>query len=88
MIRRGGSVSKWGLWKGTWEGWRGKGEALGPFIFKERWILDVNFIVFIIVKSYEVEVNEALYALLCYLVLIKNCIVQDVPWLHKTSLHS
>lgn len=81
-------MSKWGLRKGTWGGWRGKGEALGLFIFKKRWILDVNFIVFIIVKSYEVEVNEALYALLCYLVLIKNCIVQDVPWLRKTSLHS
>jgi hypothetical protein len=39
-------------------------------------------------KSSEVDVNEALYALLCSLVLIKSGIVQDVPWPRKTSLHS
>lgn len=43
---------------------------------------------FITVKSYEVDVNRSLYALLCYLVLIKSGIVQAVPWPRKPSLHS
>lgn len=72
---------EWGLPRG------GLGEVLGLFIFKWSWILYFSFIVFIIVKSYEVAVNGALYELLCYLVLIKSGIVQDVPWPRKTSLH-
>lgn len=48
----------------------------------------ISTFVFIIVKSYEVDVNGALYALLCYLVLIKSGIVQDVLWPRKASLHS
>lgn len=61
------------------------------FILKWRWILYFNLNVlffFITVKSYEVDVNRSLYALLCYLVLIKSGIVQAVPWPRKPSLHS
>lgn len=62
--------------------------GMGLFIFKLRWILYFNLSVVIIEKSYEVDVNGALYALLCYLVLIKSGIVQDVPWPRKTLLQS
>lgn len=71
--------------RGASEG--GLGEAPELFLYKQRWIFHFNPIVFIIVKSYEVDVNGALYALLCYLVLIKSGIVQDVPWPRKISLH-
>ena len=71
--------------RGASEG--GLGEAPGLFLFKQRWIFYFSLIVSIIVKSYEVDVNGALYALLCYLVLIKSGIVQDVPWPRKISLH-
>lgn len=62
--------------------------GMGLFIFKWRRILYFNLSAFIAVKSFEVDVNRALYALFCYLVLIKSGIVHDVPWLRKTSLHS
>lgn len=71
--------------RGASEG--GLGEAPELFLYKQRWIFYFNPIVFVIVKSYEVDVNGALYALLCYLVLIKSGIVQDVPWPRKISLH-
>ena len=71
--------------RGASEG--GLGEAPWLFLFKQRWIFYFSLIVSIIVKSYEVDVNGALYALLCYLVLIKSGIVQDVPWPRKISLH-
>lgn len=41
---------------------------------------------FITVRPYAVDVNGALYALLCCLVLIKSGLVRDVPWPRKASL--
>lgn len=66
----------------------GKTEKNRAIYFQWGWLFYFNLSVFIIVKSYEVDVNGALYALLCYLVLIKSGIVQDVLWPRKTSLHS
>lgn len=84
-------MSQWssgGFRRGPGKG-TGQGEALlGLFIFKWRWILYFNSTAFIIVKSYEADVNGALYSLLCCLVLIKSGIVQDVLWPRQTSLHS
>lgn len=65
-----------------------EGPGQGEAILMWRRILHFNCIIFIIVKSYEADVNGALYALLCYLVLIKSGIVRDVPRPRKTSLHS
>lgn len=76
---------EWGLQTGAW---RGPARGTGPLIFKQRQIFQSSFAVFIITKSYEAAVNGALYALLCYLVLIKSGIVQDVPWPRKSLLHS
>lgn len=68
-------------------GGKGSQERNGviTFFFKKKWILYFNLSLFIVVKSYEVDVNGALYALLCYLVLIKSGIVQDVPWPRRAS---
>lgn len=48
-----------------------EGPGQGEAILMWRRILHFNCIIFIIAKSYEADVNGALYALLCYLVLIK-----------------
>lgn len=84
-------MSKWrrsgSLRRGTGEGGVGR-ERHGTIYFQMKmdFIFQLHF--FIIVKSYEADVNGALYALLCYLVLIKSGIVQDVPWPRKTSPQS
>lgn len=85
-VGRWASEEEWGLQEGTWVG--GKTEKNRAIYFQWGWLFYFNLSVFIIVKSYEVDVNGALYALLCYLVLIKSGIVQDVLWPRKTSLHS
>lgn len=82
-------MSQWrrsgGFRRGPGEG-AGQGDGLpGLFIFKWKWILYFNSTAFIMAKSYEGDVNGALYSLLCYLVLIKSGIVQDVPWPRQTS---
>lgn len=60
---------EWGLQTGAW---LGAERGTGRLILKQRQIFKSSFTVFIITKSYEVAVNGALYALLCYLVLIKK----------------